>query len=446
MDAAIENSNYNWEEKKTILSFFVCNSFESRDFVLPKVIEQLIISYTIRDNDIYTDRQKRQFVKHFLSKAIYLETQQLCNDLKKILCNCNLITDEWLHQTLSTNILRKFGVIHKIGKHCASKNMLHMDTNVDMIVDDDNDEQDFVDGYDMCIICCLGTKVDENTCINPITDIIYTIDPIKQTIIRIQPKKDYILTNEINLKYLQLHRLRQLVQLQLNDYLTIYYKNSNYGKNNNSNGDGKQLCKGTGFVFLFDDDDDNDNRNNDNPSNDNSATECDVNDNLYSGTNNRSMRIIISYILDNDSCYCNGTWRSNFGISFAQSKKIDDNHDNDNDGNINNIRTIIVNGTIDINTHWFEDGNVKLQCNLKDQKEIEIDISDDSKTAVNIIDAIKEMENNTWQRLNKYFVQAHDQMFKAICRKYRLWIPKRFDWRWEVHQKVNQVISRSGWH
>lgn len=95
-----------------------------------------------------------------------------------------------------------------------------------------------------------------------------------------------------------------------------------------------------------------------------------------------------------------------------------------------------INGTIKLQCHYFESGNV--QCNSIKQIGEEVEYSDDNQQyAANIVSII-EREENEYQTALSEFHAANKTAFKKVRRALTIQGTK-FDWRLSVHDVVGQM-------
>jgi capping protein alpha len=124
--------------------------------------------------------------------------------------------------------------------------------------------------------------------------------------------------------------------------------------------------------------------------------------------------IIVSYKNINLNNYWTGGWQSEWTFNVPDKGK----------------GKAKLEGRIRLNVHYFEDGNVQLNTTFNENGDI--DISDVKKTATTIINTIQTLENDFQQRLDRFYQQMHDSIFKNIRRALPK-IGKKFDWRSSVH-------------
>lgn len=172
---------------------------------------------------------------------------------------------------------------------------------------------------------------------------------------------------------------REAIGGKLKEYLSAYYED---GSSPNS------VAKGTGSVYV---------------------------------SPQGQIAIVISYKNLNTNNYWTGGWQSEWTLSVAKMEK--------------NVK---IEGRIRLNVHYFEDGNVQLNSTFNEQAEVEV--SDPSNTAENVISKITELETAFQKKLDTFYVQMHDSTFKNM-RRFLPKTGKKMDWRSRVHSLVSEAAS-----
>jgi len=131
--------------------------------------------------------------------------------------------------------------------------------------------------------------------------------------------------------------------------------------------------------------------------------------------------IVISYKNLNQNNYWTGGWQSEWTLSVNKKGKTK------------------LEGRIRINVHYFEDGNVQLNSTFNEQGEV--DVSDPEATAENVLDTIKNLENDFQKKLDSFYVQMHDSTFKNM-RRFLPKTGKKMDWRARVHSLVSEAAAK----
>lgn len=108
------------------------------------------------------------------------------------------------------------------------------------------------------------------------------------------------------------------------------------------------------------------------------------------------LTVVISSAYFNPTSFYNGRWRSVWTIEFAPGK------------------TATVTGTIRINVHYYEDGNVQLNTNTTKKKTVPA--TNAARLGEEAVKAIKELEQDFQQQLEVSYDVMNETTFKALRR------------------------------
>lgn len=95
-------------------------------------------------------------------------------------------------------------------------------------------------------------------------------------------------------------------------------------------------------------------------------------------------------------------------------------------------------GSIKVNVHYFEDGNVQLHTDFN--KKAHVDISDPATTAKSVGAAIEKIETDFYNNLENLYVDMHSQTFKAM----RRFLPisgQTMKWDASLHSLASEVTK-----
>lgn len=129
------------------------------------------------------------------------------------------------------------------------------------------------------------------------------------------------------------------------------------------------------------------------------------------------IKIIISSKNTNLASYWTGNWVSTFTVNKSTGSQT-------------------LEGTIDINVHYFEAGNVQLNC--KHSASYDVEVTDDNDaTAQAVLDGMSYIETEFQTALGNFYAEnsAH---FKKVRRALTIQGTK-FDWRVTTHKNVGQM-------
>jgi len=95
-------------------------------------------------------------------------------------------------------------------------------------------------------------------------------------------------------------------------------------------------------------------------------------------------------------------------------------------------------GSIKINVHYFEDGNVQLHSAL--DKSVNVNISSDDATGKEVAKAIEKIETDFQTQLEDMYVNMHRTTFKAMRRFYPV-TREKMNWTTSVHSLASEVTK-----
>lgn len=133
--------------------------------------------------------------------------------------------------------------------------------------------------------------------------------------------------------------------------------------------------------------------------------------------------VCISASKFNPNNFWNGRWRSVWTCTFSNGGKV------------------TLNGTIKLNVHYYEDGNVQLTSTTK--KTGSANGGDANTTATNAIKAIQKIESEFQQALDQSYVTMGDTTFKALRRMLPI-TRKKMDWDWRKIQSLKVGAQAAG--
>jgi len=128
-----------------------------------------------------------------------------------------------------------------------------------------------------------------------------------------------------------------------------------------------------------------------------------------------NITICISSSKFNPNNFWNGRWRSVWTCTFTSGGKVN------------------ITGTIKLNVHYYEDGNVQLASTTK--KAGSVNGGDAATTAANAVKQIQKIESEFQQALDQSYVTMGDTTFKALRRLLPI-IRKKMDWDWRKLQSL----------
>lgn len=104
--------------------------------------------------------------------------------------------------------------------------------------------------------------------------------------------------------------------------------------------------------------------------------------------------------------------------------------------NVSAKGTKTLTGSLKVNVHYFEDGNVQLHTNLEPKADINVD--DPDSTGKAIAAALQKIETDFQSNLEEMYVNMHRSTFKAM----RRFLPinrQRMNWNTAAHQLAGEI-------
>lgn len=102
--------------------------------------------------------------------------------------------------------------------------------------------------------------------------------------------------------------------------------------------------------------------------------------------------------------------------------------------------TVDVDGSIKINVHYFEDGNVQLNNEYKHTDRVEVS-DDPAATAKALVASIEKSETDFQRHLEEMYITLHTNTFKAMRRVLPI-NRQKFNWDATVHSLASQVAGQ----
>jgi len=136
------------------------------------------------------------------------------------------------------------------------------------------------------------------------------------------------------------------------------------------------------------------------------------------GADNGKVSVCISAKNTNLANFWTGSWRGVYTVNVDRQGQAE------------------LKGSIRINVHYFEDGNVQLHSNL--EKAMNINISNEDATAKEVAKAIEKIETDFQVQLEDMYVNMHRTTFKAMRRFYPV-TREKMNWTTSVHSLASEV-------
>lgn len=113
-----------------------------------------------------------------------------------------------------------------------------------------------------------------------------------------------------------------------------------------------------------------------------------------------------------------GSWRSVYTLNVSKKGSVD------------------MEGTVKVNVHYFEDGNVQLHSDIK--KKVKVQVGAEADTAKAVATAISKIEDEYQTELEEMYVSMHTSTFKAM----RRFLPvsrQQMNWNTAAHQMASEM-------
>lgn len=139
------------------------------------------------------------------------------------------------------------------------------------------------------------------------------------------------------------------------------------------------------------------------------------------GADNGKVSVCISAKNTNLANFWTGSWRGVYTVNVDRQGQAE------------------LKGSIRINVHYFEDGNVQLHANVNQAAKVNVTAKED-ETGGSIAASIAKIENDFHGHLEEMYVKMHTQTFKQMRRFYTL---QREPMKWSVaaHAMASEVTA-----
>jgi len=137
--------------------------------------------------------------------------------------------------------------------------------------------------------------------------------------------------------------------------------------------------------------------------------------------NQNKVIVAISSSKFNPSNFWNGRWRSTWQITFGSGGQA------------------TIDGKIQVNVHYYEDGNVQLNTNT--EKHLNAPTGDPAATATNVMKAIIKAEQAFHSALDTSYTTMGDTTFKALRRALPI-TRTRIDWNRIRAMKIGSEVGK----
>jgi len=141
------------------------------------------------------------------------------------------------------------------------------------------------------------------------------------------------------------------------------------------------------------------------------------------GTDNGKLIVCVSAKNVHLSNFWTGGWRSVFQVGIDKQGSSE------------------LKGTIKINVHYFEDGNVQLHTTLEKTAAVQVSASEDA-TAAEIVKAVAKLEADFQNQLEELYVNMHRTTFKSM-RRVQPVTRQAMNWNTAAHSLAAEVTSNS---
>eukprot|EP00310_Coccolithus_braarudii_P025387 CAMPEP_0183344130 /NCGR_PEP_ID=MMETSP0164_2-20130417/9885_1 /TAXON_ID=221442 /ORGANISM="Coccolithus pelagicus ssp braarudi, Strain PLY182g" /LENGTH=290 /DNA_ID=CAMNT_0025515087 /DNA_START=15 /DNA_END=887 /DNA_ORIENTATION=+ len=138
------------------------------------------------------------------------------------------------------------------------------------------------------------------------------------------------------------------------------------------------------------------------------------------GTDDKKVTVVISAKNARLSSFWAGGWQSTYALDVSKKGEVE------------------MKGTIKVNVHYFEDGNVQLHTSLA--KEAKVEVSDPAGTAKSVALAIERIESEFQSSLEELYVDMHSNTFKAM----RRFLPlnrQKMNWTTSAHSLASEITK-----
>jgi capping protein alpha len=143
---------------------------------------------------------------------------------------------------------------------------------------------------------------------------------------------------------------------------------------------------------------------------------------LVYGSDNGRLTVCISAKNMNSANYWTGGWRALYTISIAASGQSE------------------LKGSVKLNVHYFEDGNVQLHSTF--DKTANVNVQGEDATGAEIVKAITKIESDFQSQLEEMYVNMPGSIFKSMRRFYPI-TRQPMTWNLAAHNLANTDISKS---
>eukprot|EP01006_Ploeotia_vitrea_P043846 TRINITY_DN66784_c5_g1_i5.p1 TRINITY_DN66784_c5_g1~~TRINITY_DN66784_c5_g1_i5.p1 ORF type:complete len:290 (-),score=162.28 TRINITY_DN66784_c5_g1_i5:123-992(-) len=138
------------------------------------------------------------------------------------------------------------------------------------------------------------------------------------------------------------------------------------------------------------------------------------------GANDGTLTVCVSAKNTKLSSFWTGTWKSVFQVNVSSQGQA------------------TLTGTIKVNVHYYEDGNVQLNTDIT--REVAVKVGDAAATAKAVEKAIAEIESSFQEHLGEIYIQMHSTTFKSM----RRFLPVsgvKMNWNTSAHSLASEVTK-----
>jgi len=140
------------------------------------------------------------------------------------------------------------------------------------------------------------------------------------------------------------------------------------------------------------------------------------------GADNGRLTVCISAKNMNLANYWTGGWRAVYTISIASAGQSE------------------LKGSVKLNVHYFEDGNVQLNSTF--EKQANVNVQGEDATGAEIVKAIAKIESDFQGQLEEMYVNMPGSIFKSMRRFYPI-TRQPMTWNLNAHSLANADISKN---